>query len=248
MSKRNYNQFCPLATGMDIIGERWTLLIIRELLFSPRRYTDLQKALPSMGTNLLSKRLKVLDEAGVITQRVLPPPAGSTVYELTSYGQQLEDAVLTLTRWGFQSMQLPPPSGVQFTLSSALVTMKAFFSATKAMSLRSEVVFLVEDEVYTLDVRQGKLTIDVGYTDEPDAAVETQVMMLMAIICGMVDAENAIIGGMMTLVSGDQSKVINLLRRLMSRNCRWGGLWSYMGEYVMKILPVFTFWVCCKIK
>src|SRR5450432_2916288 len=100
MKNRSYNQFCALAFALDIIGERWTLLIIRELLAGPRRFKDLIDGLPDVSTNLLSERLKGLEQQGIVQRRVLPPPAGSTVYELTEFGQTLEFAVLELGKWG----------------------------------------------------------------------------------------------------------------------------------------------------
>src|SRR4051812_18714984 len=107
MKDRSYNQFCALAYALDIIGERWTLLIIRELLAGPRRFKDLIDGLPEISTNLLSERLKNLEQQGVIQRRVLPPPAGSSVYELTTVGLALEKAVLELGKWGSQFL---PPS------------------------------------------------------------------------------------------------------------------------------------------
>src|SRR5215208_4365136 len=106
MTTRSYNQYCPLAYALDLVGERWTLLIVRELLAGPHRFKDLLAGLPGISTNLLSDRLKSLEEQGLIRRRVLPPPAGSTVYELTAAGQALEPAVLELGKWG--SHFLPP--------------------------------------------------------------------------------------------------------------------------------------------
>ena len=89
MKTRTYNQFCALAYALDLVGERWTLLIIRELLAGPRRFKDLIDGLPEISTNLLSERLKNLEQQGLLRHRVLPPPAGSAVYELTPVGQAL---------------------------------------------------------------------------------------------------------------------------------------------------------------
>src|SRR5207249_7630269 len=92
--KRSYKQFCPLARSLDILGERWTLLIVRNLLVGPQRYTDLLEGLPGIGTNLLSARLKDLETEGIVARRTLPPPAASIVYELTELGWGLEDPVI----------------------------------------------------------------------------------------------------------------------------------------------------------
>src|SRR5918995_3325809 len=100
MGKRRYDQYCALARTLDVVGERWTLLLVRELLLGPRRYKDLLAGLPGIGTNLLAERLRHLEEFGLVRRRSLPPPAGSRVYELTELGRGLESVVMELGRWG----------------------------------------------------------------------------------------------------------------------------------------------------
>src|SRR2546421_2548446 len=98
--KRTYKQFCPLARSLDILGERWTLLIVRNLLVGPKRYKDLLDGLPGIGTNLLAARLRELEAADIIERRVLPPPAGSAVYQLTVTGEALQPVLIAIGRWG----------------------------------------------------------------------------------------------------------------------------------------------------
>src|SRR5258708_34409822 len=100
---RSYGQFCGLARALELVGERWALLIIRELLVGPRRFTDLRQGLPRIPTNVLSDRLKELEQAGIVRRRVLPRPAASVVYELTEYGNLLEEPPMRLGLWGAQS-------------------------------------------------------------------------------------------------------------------------------------------------
>ena len=124
---KSYNQFCALAYALDVVGERWTLLIIRELLAGPRRFTDLIDGLPGVSTNLLTERLKSLEQRGLVRRRTLPPPAGSTVYELTCIGRGIEQAVLELGRWGSQFLPpsleaVGPPS-----VGAVSLAIKAFF-------------------------------------------------------------------------------------------------------------------------
>jgi len=107
MNNRSYNQFCALASALDVVGDRWTMLIIRELLAGPRRFKDLLEGLPDISTNLLAERLKSLERQGILCRRLLPPPAGSTVYELLPVGWALKEAVLELGKWGSQFL---PPS------------------------------------------------------------------------------------------------------------------------------------------
>jgi DNA-binding HxlR family transcriptional regulator len=107
VSKR-YDQYCPVAHALGLVGERWALLIVRELLHGPQRYTDLTASLPKIGTNILSSRLKDLEACGIVSKRRLPPPAASQVYELTEYGNALKPVIRELAIWGIRS--LGPPS------------------------------------------------------------------------------------------------------------------------------------------
>jgi DNA-binding HxlR family transcriptional regulator len=107
MSKR-YDQYCPIAHALGAVGERWTLLVIRDLMNGPKRYTDLAASLPGIGTNILAARLKELEESGLVEKRKLPPPAASTVYELTQYGHDLRPVLHELARWGARSLGPPP--------------------------------------------------------------------------------------------------------------------------------------------
>jgi DNA-binding HxlR family transcriptional regulator len=102
VSKRSYAQACALAKALDVVGDRWTLLIVRELVTGPKRYTDLLDGLPGASTDILAARLKELETAGVVERRTLPPPAASMVYELTALGRQLEPALVALARWGLR--------------------------------------------------------------------------------------------------------------------------------------------------
>jgi DNA-binding HxlR family transcriptional regulator len=109
MPRRSYDHYCPLSRALDVIGERWTLLIVRELLAGPRRYTDLHADLPGVSTDVLAARLKELEHDGLVTRRRLPPPASATVYELTPRGEGLLPALTALADWG--AAELPPEPG-----------------------------------------------------------------------------------------------------------------------------------------
>src|SRR5450759_1201303 len=105
--RRTYGQFCPVARALDLLGERWTLLIVRELLTGPQRYSDLRDHLPGMWSNLLAQRLRDLDAAGLVQRRELPPPAARLVYELTEQGRALAPVVYELARWGLELLDEP---------------------------------------------------------------------------------------------------------------------------------------------
>src|SRR6478609_1913478 len=108
MSARTYGQLCGLARALDVLGERWTLLLIRELSRGPKRFRDLLTNLPGIGTNLLTARLKSLESDGVIRRTLLPPPAGVHVYELTARGRALEQPLQQLALWGFDLLPDDP--------------------------------------------------------------------------------------------------------------------------------------------
>ncbi len=136
MDRRAYNQFCALATALDRIGERWTLLVIRELLVGPKRYSDLREGLPGIAANLLAQRLRTLEADGLIRKRRLPKPAASTVYELTDLGRDLEPALLALMRWGSGFMGRPTADQVVRTSWFGLA-LKALAGAERAGRHRS---------------------------------------------------------------------------------------------------------------
>src|SRR3954447_22288039 len=111
--RRTYGQGCGTAFALDVIGDRWALLVVRELVLGPKRFTDLRDGLPGIGPNVLSQRLKELEEAGVIQRRQLPPPAASTVYDLTGWGRELEEIIIALGRWGARSPDMPEEAETQ---------------------------------------------------------------------------------------------------------------------------------------
>src|SRR3954454_5030595 len=106
-ARRNYSQGCGTAHALDLVGDRWALLVVRELVLGPKRFIDLREGLPGIGPNVLSQRLKELSDAGVTRRGLLPRPAGSTVYELTEWGSELEDVIVRLGRWGARSPHMP---------------------------------------------------------------------------------------------------------------------------------------------
>ncbi len=105
--RRHYDQYCPVAHALDLVGERWALLVVRELMHGPKRYTDLAEGLPGIGTNILAARLRDLEAAGIVARRKLPPPAASRVYELTEYGSGLRPVLRELALWGARSLGPP---------------------------------------------------------------------------------------------------------------------------------------------
>jgi DNA-binding HxlR family transcriptional regulator len=180
MTKRTYRQYCPLARTMDILGERWTVLMIRELLLGPRRFKDLLEALDGMGTNLLSERLKMLEAEGLAQRRTLPAPAGSAVYELTERGRGLEPAMVELARWGVESLG-KPREGEAFRPSWLALTLKATFNAELARGVHEVYEFRVDDTVFHARVDDGHLTITDGEAQRPDLVFAANAETFVAV-------------------------------------------------------------------
>ena len=202
MTTRSYNQFCALASTLDYIGERWTLLIVRELLIGPRRYKDLMAGLPCISTNLLSERLKTLEEQGILRQRVLPPPAGSTVYELTLFGQSLEKPILELGRWGAQLLPpslegIAPPS-----LGAIAVALKAFFHPEGVQHINEVYGLHLGEESLQVHINEGEIKVHQGESQKSIADFHTTVQAFLGLFTGKIKANEAIVGNLIR-IEGD---------------------------------------------
>ena len=172
MSTRGYGQFCGLARALELVGERWTLLIIRDLLVGPRRFSDLRQGLPRIPTNVLSERLKQLEQSGVVRRRVLPRPAAAVVYELTAYGAQIEDAVMRLGLWGAQSLGEPRPGEI-VTADSLLMALRTTFRPDAARGVRVGYELRIADIVLHAQVDDGALSVGEGPLSGADLVIET---------------------------------------------------------------------------
>jgi DNA-binding HxlR family transcriptional regulator len=148
--RKRYDQYCPVAHALDLVGERWALLIVRELMHGPKRYTDLAEHLPGIGTNILAARLRDLEACGIVAKRKLPPPAASRVYELTEYGQDLRKVVRELALWGARSLGPPTEDDELFPgwLANAVDTVLAPIAPPGRFEFRvgDEVASLVDGE------------------------------------------------------------------------------------------------------
>jgi DNA-binding HxlR family transcriptional regulator len=200
-SGRSYRQYCAVARGLDVVGERWTLLIVRDLLTGPKRYTDLLAGLPGIGTNLLATRLRELEEQGLVTRRVLPPPAGSTVYELTDVGQALEPVVLALGRWGRRLLGARREDDF-LSANAYLLAMRAGFRAEAATGVRETYELRVGQQVFAVRVEDRQCTTREGQPAAADVVLTMDVSTLGALLHGELSAEEALASGQVT-VEGD---------------------------------------------
>jgi DNA-binding HxlR family transcriptional regulator len=161
---KHYDHYCPVAHALDIVGDRWALLVVRELMLGPKRYTDLADGLPGIGTNILAARLRDLEAAGVVAKKTLPPPAASRVYDLTDYGRGLKPVMRELALWGAQS--LGPPTAEDELFPGWLLNPVEMILAPRAPAGRFE--FRVGDEIASLV--DG--VAHTGPIEEPDVVVE----------------------------------------------------------------------------
>ena len=166
MARRSYDQYCPAARALDVLGERWTLLIVRELMLGPKRYTDLLGGLPGIAPNVLAERLRHLQAADIVKRGTLPPPAASNVYELTPLGQDLRPVLLSLMSWGLHLLGAPKP-GESSNPGWLLQMLEATANRDAARGLRESYQFCIDGTVFHIDVDDGKLEVREGPAHDP---------------------------------------------------------------------------------
>ena len=169
MSGRSYAQYCALAKALDVVGERWTLLVVRELMEGPKRYTDLLAGLPGISTDMLATRLKEMEHAQLIVRRTLPPPAASQVYELTARSRELEPALMALV--GFGLPLLGKRKEEQFRIHWLGLYLRKMFHSERARGVRLTVLFEVAGEALHVIIAAQRLTIREGTVDQPEVVI-----------------------------------------------------------------------------
>jgi DNA-binding HxlR family transcriptional regulator len=177
---RTYGDMCGVARALDIVGERWALLVVRELLLGPKRFTDLRAGLPKVGPDILSQRLRELELAGVVCRHQLPAPAASWVYELTDRGRELEPVVLALGRWG--SRAVFPAEPAAFGPDSAVLALKTLFSPEAADGLEATYLLRFGPQHFTVRISDARLEVQRGNGAAPDAVIETTPAALASLL------------------------------------------------------------------
>lgn len=194
MSKRTYDQYCAAARALDVVGDRWTLLLVRELLIGPKRYTDLLEGLPRIGTNLLAERLDRLQESGVVRHTTLPPPAASAVYELTERGRALEPVVVELARWGLELLG-EPDDAQAWRPEWSILAMRATFRPEAAAGIDESYEFEIDGEVLHATVRDGSVSTGLGPADDPAVTLAADARTFLAVASGKLALEEAVESG-----------------------------------------------------
>src|SRR5436305_3952183 len=186
--KRTYGDRCGIARALDLIGERWALLVVRELLLGPKRFTDLRAGLPHIGPDVLSQRLRELEQAGILRRGKLPPPAGSRIYERTPRGRELEPVVLALGRWGSRG-PLPYEGGratgrgdAVFGADSVVLALKTLFTPSATPNIRASYELCLGDQCFRANIKDGQLELCRGRADAANAVIETDPLTLSGVL------------------------------------------------------------------
>ncbi len=207
MAARSYGQYCGVTTAVELIGERWALLIVRDLFVGPRRYTDLKQGLPRIPTNILSTRLKELQEGGVV--RRVPLRRCGLVYELTEYGRALEPIVLAIGRWGVQGMGEPTPDDVVTPDSLTMALRTSFQPGGDDLDIElhvGDIALRIVTETGKLRVAQVSPPPTITVAPPPDGDPEAVIAAgpgIRLLIGGQVSAAEAVERGIATVVRGD---------------------------------------------
>jgi DNA-binding HxlR family transcriptional regulator len=206
---RTYGDLCGIARALDVVGERWALLVVRELILGPKRFTDLRAGLPHVGPDVLAQRLRELEAAGLLRRRKLAPPAGSRVYELTDRGHALEPVLTELGRWGTFA---PVPDGdPRLGVDSTMIALRTLFDAGVAGDLAATYEMRLGDQVFRADVEDGALQLSRGEAPDADATITSDPMTLAGVLWEgypPADAERA--GDL--AVQGDRQAVARFLK------------------------------------
>ena len=215
MTTKTYGQMCPLARSLDVLGERWTILVIRELLLGPKRFKHLLAALPAVGSNRLSDRLRGLEDAGIVRKTVLPPPATVPVYELTAEGERLRDPLLTLGLWG---LDLPLDDRIDpGTARADLIALCLTATQTELVdpSRRETFEFRVGDEVFHFQLRDGRFLARSGPSPtDPTLRVACDLQTFMDLALRQLTASQALKDRRVNILHGTRTSLTELFRVL----------------------------------
>jgi len=202
-TKRSYGEACRFAFALDLVGERWALLIVRELLLGPKRFTDLRQGLPHASPNMLSERLRELEAAGVVAKRRLPPPAAVQVYELTEWGAELEPVVTQLGAWAARSPN--PPEHREINADSIVLALRSLFDPGKATA-EGDYQLRIAGRPYRVGVAAGELELERGAVAEPTATIAaSDAGALAAVLSGELPLDEAIGSGAVEVEGGKRA-------------------------------------------
>lgn len=195
--KRKYEDGCAVAHGLDLVGGRWAMLVVRELLLGPKRFTDLRAGMPGASADMLTQRLRELRESGIVQRRKLPPPAGAWVYELTDWGAELEPIVIQLSRWSSRSPGMRKDADVG--VDSLALSLRALFDPHAAQGLAATFALRLGEDRFRVRIADGRLTVARGEPDQADAVIETDPRTLSALLWKNLPLDEALHAERVTL-------------------------------------------------
>ncbi|MDQ6931341.1 MAG: winged helix-turn-helix transcriptional regulator [Candidatus Eremiobacteraeota bacterium] len=212
---RSYGDPCGLARALDIVGERWSLLIVRELLLGPKRFTDLRSGMPSASPNVLAQRLRELEAAEVVAHRKLPPPAGASVYELTPRGRNLEQALLHLSRWGSAT---PAIRDAGLSNDALMLALKTMFDPERAAGVRITVGLHLGEDAFRVRVADRRIDVERG-AGSADADIKTDSGAMRSLVFGRGTIAEAARRGEIALTGKKTAltRFLTLFRRPLAR-------------------------------
>lgn len=204
MGEQRYRQYCALARTLDVVGDRWTLLIVRELRPGPRRFTDLVDGMPGISRKLLTERLRGLERDGIIARRELPPPAARQVYEFTDDGRDLATAMTHLVAWGAKRIGERRP-GESFRPRWVSVAMVGLADREAAKGVRDTYQYLIGDSAFHFIVDDGAIELRDGRAEDPSVIVTTDEGTWADIASGKTTTSSAAAAGAMTIAGNRQA-------------------------------------------
>jgi DNA-binding HxlR family transcriptional regulator len=207
--RRTYADSCGIARALDVTGDRWTLLIVRELLLGPKRFTDLREGLPNIGPDVLAQRLRELEQAGILGRRKLPPPAGARVYELTERGRELEPVLLALGRWGSRVPLADSPS--ELSPDALVIALKTVFDPVAVGSTEATYAVRLSEQPFEVRAEPGQIDVSRGEPQAPVIEVDTDPGTLTALLWEGASPAKAIEAGKLRL-RGPRRELSRFLR------------------------------------
>ncbi|GGH28039.1 transcriptional regulator [Alsobacter metallidurans] len=183
-ARRTYDDACGTAHGMELVGERWALLVMRELMLGPKRFSDLRADLPGISANVLTQRLEGLEASGLVLRRKLPPPAAAQVYELTPWGYEAEPIVQSLGRWATRS-PLHDPS-LPLSATSLMLSFRTMFDPARAVGLSARIGFRLREEEFLVVVEDGRIAANRGPAGEGGAVLTGEPTAVAGAVYGKV--------------------------------------------------------------
>jgi DNA-binding HxlR family transcriptional regulator len=174
--RRGYGDPCGIARGLDVVGTRWALLVVRELMLGPKRFGDLRAGLPGMSAETLAQRLRQLEDEGVVRRTTLPPPARARVYELTDWGYDLRPVILALGRWGSRAPF--PPGDAPLSPDAMMLALPTAFDAARARDVDATYGVRLGEHAFRVSVEAGELDVARGDADDADAVIATDTVTL----------------------------------------------------------------------